>query len=294
MDLFTDTRETAHHRQQSKRTLSVLISPATSWLIMFFLLPLLAVLVISFLTRGTYGGIIAQPTLTNYAKLFNSDYFIIFQRSVWLAVVTTAICLVISYPMAYFIARRSPQVRNLLVLLIIIPFWTNFLVRTYAWAELLRDEGVINNLLMSLGVIKAPLDMLFTPTAVMIGLIYGYLPFMILPLYANLEKFDHSLIEAAHDSGADHVRAFMRVMLPLTMPGIIAGCILVFIPSIGAFVTSDILGGSKVLLIGNLIERQFNTARDWPFASTISITLMVLVTIGITLYFRSTSEGDRL
>ena len=180
-----------------------------------------------------------------------------------------------------------------LVIIVIVPFWTNFLVRTYAWAEILRDEGVLNNVLFGLHLIANRLDMLYTPGAVVVGLIYGYLPFMVLPLYANLEKFDHALMEAAHDSGANNFWAFVRVMLPLTMPGIVAGCILVFIPSIGAFVTSDILGGSKTMMIGNLIERQFKSARNWPFASTISITLMLLVSIAVTVYFRITTEADR-
>jgi spermidine/putrescine transport system permease protein len=295
VDLAGWAREAARLREQrERRTLSVLLGPASLWLGLFFLLPLAVILVYSFLTRGAYGTVIMRFTIDNYLKLFDENYFIVFRRSLVLALGTTIVCLVVSYPVAYFITRRSPKMRNLLVLLIIIPFWTNFLVRTYAWAELLRDQGVINNLLMRLGLINQPLDMLYTPGAVAIGLIYGYLPFMVLPLYANLEKFDHSLMEAAHDSGANNFWAFVRIMLPLTMPGIVAGCILVFIPSIGAFVSSDILGGSKVMMIGNLIERQFKTGRNWPFASTISITLMVLVSLGTALYFRITTEKDRL
>jgi spermidine/putrescine transport system permease protein len=295
MNLISSAKEAVRRReQQERRSLRTLVAPSTIWLILFFLLPLGIMLVISFLSRGTYGGIVVKPTIDNYLKLLDPDYFTIFRRSVSLAVITTIACLLIGYPMAYYISRRSERMRSLLVLLIIIPFWTNFLVRTYAWMELLRDQGVINNVLMGLGLIKTPLDMLYTPGAVVIGLIYGYLPFMVLPLYANLEKFDYSLMEAASDSGANSFRAFIRVMLPLTMPGIVAGCILVLIPSLGTFVTSDILGGAKIMMIGNLIERQFKAGRNWPFAATISITLMVIVSAAIALYFRNTTEKDRL
>jgi spermidine/putrescine transport system permease protein len=295
MNLISTAQEANKLRQrQERRTLSTLVGPSIFWLILFFLIPLSIMLVISFLSRGTYGGIVVRPTIENYIKLLDPNYFTIFQRSVSLAVITTVACLIIGYPMAYYITKRSPRMRSFLVLLIIIPFWTNFLVRTYAWMELLRDQGVINNTLMGLGLIKTPLDMLYTPGAVIIGLIYGYLPFMVLPLYANLEKFDYSLMEAASDSGANNFKAFMRVMLPLTMPGIVAGCILVLIPSLGTFVTSDILGGAKIMMIGNLIERQFKAGRNWPFASTISITLMIIVSAAIALYFRITTEKDRL
>ena len=294
MDMVTTAQEAARLRKRRDRTnLMVLVSPAAFWLFVFFLVPLSIVLVYSFLTRGTYGGILPIATIQNYVKLVDRDYFIVFRRSLVLALVTTFICLIFSYPVAYFISRQPVRWRGLLVMLVIVPFWTNFLVRTYAWAEILRDEGVLNNVLFGLHLIANRLDMLYTPGAVVVGLIYGYLPFMVLPLYANLEKFDHALMEAAHDSGANNFWAFVRVMLPLTMPGIVAGCILVFIPSIGAFVTSDILGGSKTMMIGNLIERQFKSARNWPFASTISITLMLLVSIAVTVYFRITTEADR-
>jgi spermidine/putrescine transport system permease protein len=294
MDVAITAHEAAQQRQKlQRRSLRFLLAPATTWLLVFFMTPLLIMLVISFLKRGTYGGIVPEFNLANYAQLLNQDYFIIFQRTMVLAVATTVLCLVIAYPMAYWIARQPPRLRTLLVMLVIIPFWTNFLVRTYAWMILLRNEGVINTLLMGLGIINEPLTLLFTEFAVIVGLVYGELPFMVLPLYANLEKFDYSLMEAAHDAGANNFWAFVRVMLPLTLPGIVAGCILVFIPSIGAFVTPDILGGSKSIMIGNLIDRQFKAARDWPFASTISITLMVMVSLAVALYFRVVGESDR-
>lgn len=295
MEVTTRAREAARLRQRAERRgLWFLIGPTLFWLGVFFLLPLMAILVVSFLKRGAYGGIIPTPNIENYVRLLDADYFIIFRRSFVLALGTTLFCLLVGYPMAYFITQQNPRWRNILVILVIIPFWTNFLVRTYAWMDLLRDEGVINTALLNLGLIRYHLDMLFTPGAVLVGMVYGFLPFMILPVYANLEKFDWSLMEAAYDAGANHLRAFLRVMLPLTMPGIVAGAVLVFIPAIGTFITSDLLGGQKVMLIGNLIDRQFSDARHWPFASAISITLMVMVSIGVALYYRVTTEEDRL
>jgi spermidine/putrescine transport system permease protein len=281
-------------RRSLVRQMLIYMTPATFWLVAFFLLPLIVILGTSFMKRGTYGGVVVDLNVDNYTRLLDSDYFFIFWRSIWMAVVTTAISLLVGYPLAYFITRRSPRIRGLLVLLVIIPFWTNFLVRTYAWIVILRSEGVINSILGGLGIIGEPLKMLFTPGSVLVGMIYGFLPFMVLPIYANLEKFDYALMEAAYDSGANEIKAFLRIMLPLSMPGIVAGCILVFIPSIGAFITPDILGGAKNMMIGNLIDRQFKAGRNWPFASSISVTLMALVSLATMLYFRTTREGERL
>jgi spermidine/putrescine transport system permease protein len=284
----------AQRRKQLNRQMWFYMLPSTTWLLLFFLFPLIVILATSFMKRGAYGGVLLEINFQNYAKLLDSDFFIIFWRSIWLATSTTVISLLIGYPLAYFITRRSPRIRGLFVLMVIIPFWTNFLVRTYAWIVILRSEGVINSILMALGIIQEPLKMLFTPGSVLVGMIYGFLPFMVLPIYANLEKFDHSLMEAAYDSGANEIRAFLRIMLPLSMPGIVAGCILVFIPSIGAFITPDILGGAKNMMIGNLIDRQFKAGRNWPFASAISVALMAMVSLATMLYFRITKEGGRL
>lgn len=295
MQAITPAQQAAQQKKRyERRQVTLLIGPATVWLIGFFMLPLVVILVYSFLTRGDFGGVEAQINLQNYVKLLNTNYFVIFVRSVWIAVLTTVICLVVSYPMAYFIARQPPKWRNVWVLLVIIPFWTNFLVRTYAIMVLMRDQGVVNSILMSIGLIQNPIDMLYTPFAVLMGEIYGFLPFMVLPLYATLEKFDFALIEAAHDAGANDFWAFWRIMVPLTMPGIVAGSILVFIPAIGAFITPIILGGDKVMMIGNLIDQEFKRGRDWPLASAISITLMVMVSVATALYFRTTNEGERL
>lgn len=265
---------------------ALLILPGILWLVVFFMVPLIIVLIYSFLERGTYGGVVWSLTWEQYQRLFNSLYLRVFWQSLQLAALTTIICLAIAYPFAFFIATRPPLWRNFLLILVIIPFWTNFLVRTYAWVIILRDQGVVNTLLQNLHLIDEPLNLLFTPFAVIIGLIYGYLPFMILPLYVTWEKFDFSLIEASQDLGANDIRTIWRVLLPLTKRGIVAGSILVFIPALGAFITPDILGGSKTVMIGNLIQNQFLQARHWPFGSALSILLMILVLIPVLVYFK--------
>jgi len=276
-------------KTRKTRQLLLLLLPPTLWLVIFFIIPLVIVLIYSFLERGTYGGITWEFTLRNYQRLANDLYLNIFARSLGLAALTTLICLIIGYPLAFFIATVSPRWRNLLLFLVIIPFWTNFLVRTYAWMIILRSEGLINTVLQSLNLIQEPLNLLFTPFAVIVGLIYGYLPFMILPLYAILERFNFSLVEAAQDLGANDIKTFFRIILPLTSPGILAGSILVFIPALGAFITPDILGGAKTVMIGNLIQNQFLQARHWPFGSALSMGLMLLVLIPVLLYFRSSN-----
>lgn len=270
-----------------------LISPAAFWLTVFFLAPLAIMLAYSFARRGTYGGVVWELNVEQYLRFVDPLYLQIFWRSAWIALLTTAVCLLVGYPFAFFIARQPSSRRNPMLLLIMIPFWTNFLIRTYAWILILRTEGLINTVLTTLGLINEPLTLLYTEGAVVLGLVYGYLPFMVLPLYASVEKFDFSLVEAAFDLGANEVRAFWRVVLPQTMPGVIAGCILVFIPSIGAFVTPDILGGAKTVMIGNLVQQQFLTSRDWPFGSAISFILMVIVSLAIVVYFRTTEEDER-
>lgn len=295
MQTTITAQQAIRRRQRVERSqLWLYLGPAALWLILFFMLPLAIIVVISFLRRGTYGGIVAEFNLLNYVKLFEGNYFVIFWRSIWLATTTTVVSLLVGYPLAFWITRQPARLRGLLVMLVIVPFWTNFLVRTYAWMVILRNEGVINTLLQSLGLMDEPLKMLFTPGSVLIGMVYGFLPFMVLPIYANLEKFDFSLMEAAHDCGANDLRAFLRIMLPLSMPGIVAGCILVFIPSIGAFITPDILGGAKTMMLGNLIDRQFKAGRNWPFASAISVVMMALVSAATALYFRITGEEERL
>ncbi len=270
--------------------LLLLLLPGTAWLLLFFLAPLGIVLLYSFLERGTYGGVQWQWTLENYQRLFDPIYGVVFWRSLQLALFTTLACLLVGYPLALFTATRSPRWRNTLLLLIIIPFWTNFLVRIYAWVVLLRSEGVINVLLQSLHLVDEPLNLLFNSFAVGVGLVYGYLPFMVLPLYASIERLDFSLLEAAQDLGANDLRTFWRIVLPLTRRGIVAGCLLVFIPAVGEFVTPDILGGARAIMMGNLVQNQFLAARDWPFGSVLSMAMMAIVLVPILVYFR---VGDR-
>lgn len=272
--------------------LLLLLFPASAWLIVFFILPVLIVLLYSFLERGTYGGITWVFTLSNYQRLFSWVFLGVIGRSLFLAFLTTAACLLVGYPLAFFIATRPPRWRNALLLLIMIPFWTNFLVRTYAWIILLRSEGVVNTALQNLQIITEPLNLLFTPFAVAIGLIYGYLPFMVLPLYSSIERFNFSLVEAAQDLGANDIRTFWRVFLPLTTRGIVAGSILVFVPAVGAFITPDILGGAKTIMVGNLIQNQFMKSRDWPFGSALSMLLTVIILIPVLIYFRVSDETE--
>ena len=264
-----------------------LILPPAATLLLFFLVPLALVLAVSFLSRGTYGGIEWIATLGNYTSIADPLYLRIFWRSLWMAVLTTVICLALGFPLAYVIAKAPKRWQGALLLLVIIPFWTNFLVRTYAWMFILRTEGLLNTTLAGLGLIHEPLNILFTGTAVLIGLVYGYLPFMVLPLYAALERMDPSLIEAAWDLYAKPFQVFTRVVLPLVKPGVIAGCVLVFIPSLGAYVTPDLLGGARTLMIGNLIQHQYLVVRDWPFGSALSFVLMAGVLAAVLYYLRT-------
>ncbi len=264
----------------------VVLSPAVFWLGVFFVIPLTIIFIYSFFQRGVYGGIEYILTIDNYVRLIDPLYLKPVLRSVFVALLTTLICLLIGYPIAYFISNQPQDKKFILLFLVVMPFLTNFLVRTYAWMIILRTEGLVNNLLLSIKLIEEPLELLFTEKAVIIGLVYGYLPFMVLPLFANIEKLDWSLIEAAKDLGATPVKAFWRIILPLTKPGIIAGSILVFVPSIGAFITPDLLGGAKNLMIGNLIKEQFLSARDWPFGSALSFVIMSVVLILLIIYTR--------
>ena len=267
--------------------------PGGFWLVVFFALPLLLIFVISFLSRDDLGYPVLPLTLENYRQTFDTLYLNLFVFSLWISLLTTLITLLISFPVALFIARAPKRWRNLLVFLVMIPFWTNFLVRTYALQFLMRANGPVNTFLLGLGLIHEPLSMLSTPAAVLIGLVYGELPFMILPLYTSLEKFDWALIDAAQDLGANIRRAFIRVMLPLTMPGVLAGSILVFVPSVGSYITVELMGGGKTNMIGRVIAAQFGVASNWPFGSAISLLLMIVVTVAALVYFRA-GRGERM
>ncbi len=277
------------------RTAWALLAP--TWLVLgvFLMAPLLLILLVSFAERGTYGGVAPVGDLTehilsgaffaNYARSFRGIYFGIAWRSVWMALVTTILCLAVSYPAAYYLARLAPaRWKGLLLGLVVVPFWTSFLIRTYAWMFLLRTEGLLNLTLSSLGLIDRPLELLYTQTAVLIGLVYGELPFMILPLYASLEKLDSTLLEASSDLGAGPWATFRRVTVPLTAPGIVAGVILVFIPSLGQFVVSDLLGGARSMLLGNLVQNQFAVARNPPFGAALAFELTAAVLVLLFAY----------
>jgi spermidine/putrescine transport system permease protein len=263
-----------------------LLAGGMVWLVGFFLLPLLYLLGVSFARRSPYGTVEWVLSLSNYARAFQPVYLEIYWRSLWMALATTALCAILAYPVAYTIARRvPPRWKSALLLLVVIPFWTSFLIRTYAWIVILRTEGVVNTVLLDLHLIHDPLRLLYTPLAVFIGLVYGELPFMILPLYVVLEKIDKSLLEAAADLGAGAARTFWKVTLPLSKPGLIAGTVLVFIPSVGAFITPDLLGGARTMMVGNLIQNQFAMVRDQPFGSAVAflLTFVVLALLVVTL-----------
>jgi spermidine/putrescine transport system permease protein len=261
-----------------------LLVPAGTWTILFCLLPLAIMVLISFASRGVYGGVVWQFSLENYQDLWHVLYARIFGQSLVMAGLTTLFCLALGYPLAYYVARLEPRWQAVWLLLIMIPFWTNFLVRTSAWIFILRTEGLLNTLLLGIGVISEPVDILYSNGAVLLGLIYGYLPFMVLPLFATLERLDWALLEAASDLYANRWAVFRRILLPLSMPGIVAGCVLVFIPSLGAFITPDLLGGAKSMMVGNLIQHEYLVARDWPLGSAVACALMLPVIGGMVLY----------
>jgi len=247
--------------------------PARIWMALFFAAPLVIVCAYSFLTRGDYGGVEYPWTTENFTRLADPVYLRILWRSVWIASLATMLCAVLGFPLALFIAR-SGRYRNLWLQLVLLPFWTSFLIRTYAWLFILRDTGLINTVLQALRFTRTPLQLLYNDGAVLMGLVYNFLPFFVLPMYATLERLDPVLIEAAADLGARPFATLLRVTIPVSMPGIFAGAMLVFIPCLGAYLTPDLLGGGKSVMIGNLVQNQFTTARDWPFGSAASLVLM--------------------
>lgn len=283
-----------------------LVGPAVLVVGVFGLGPLLIVLVYSFLVAGSYGGVEWQFSTDAYVQFlfdrdifdgtlkFVPDYLEIFWRSVLLAGFTTVVCLIIGFPTAYFMATRPPAQRKFWVFLVTVPFWTNLLIRTYAIMLIIRDQGLINDTLIRLGVIHQPIVMLYTNFSILLGLLYSFLPFMVLPLYASLEKIDFRLVEAAHDLYATRGRVLRRIIIPLAKPGIIAGCLLVFVPGLGAYITPLLLGGGGQLMIGNLIALQFGTSRNWPFGSALAFILMAAVLAALFLYVRSSAGKEQV
>jgi len=269
------------------------------------LLPLGLMAYVSILERGEYGGVIWDAhTPEAYLNFFlernldgtleiNTDYLSIYARSFGLSITTTILALIVGFPTALYMALQTPRKRGILVFLVTVPFWTNLLVRNYAWILLLRNNGLVETLLRWMGLADGPIDVLYTPFAVGVGLTYSFLPFMILPIYASLEKLDLRLVEAAYDLGASRLQALKRVIIPLSFPGIVAGSVLVFVPCLGAYVTPELLGGSKSMMIGNLIEDQFGAARNWPFGAALAFVLLALVLVAMMIYalrFRRTPE----
>lgn len=266
---------------------NVVIATIVGWLVLFVFLPNLMIIATSFLTRDDANFVSLVFTLDNYARLLDPLYFDVLLHSLNMALIATIACLVLGYPFAWFLAGLPQKVRPLLLFLLIVPFWTNSLIRIYGLKIFLSTKGYLNEFLLWLGVIDTPLRIMFTPSAVIVGLVYILLPFMVMPLYSSIEKLDKPLLEAAKDLGASKFQTFIRIIIPLTMPGIIAGCLLVMLPAMGLFYVSDLMGGAKNLLIGNVIKSQFLNIRDWPFGSATSITLTVVMGLMLLVYWRA-------
>lgn len=275
-----------------RRGLPAAVLPMYIWTAAFVLLPLLYIVVISFLTPDKAAGALPVFTLENYKRLADPIMLDVFLRSIRLALETTLLTLLIGYPFAYCMSRLRDRTKNLVMLLVIIPFWTNSLLRTYGWIIMLRGNGVINTLLTGWGIADQPLSLLFNYGATLLGMAYSLIPFMILPAYSSLEKLDRSAVEAARDLGAGKIRAFFTVTLPLTLPGILSGCVLVFVPSTGMFFISDLMGGAKVSMLGNLINEQVHTARNLPFAAVLSLVMLAMALLFIFIYRKATGESE--
>ena len=265
--------------------------PMLIWSLMFVLVSLLYVIGLSFMTRGELIGVEAVFTLSNYARLFTGEYLAVLLKSLKLAVITTALCLLVGYPFGYFMAGLKPRAASVVMLLMIVPFWTNALIRIYGWRILLQSNGAVNNLLLALGLIEKPLKLLYNDGTVLLGMVYALIPFMILPSYNAAEKLDRSVVEASRDLGAGPLFSFFTITVPLTLPGLLAGCVLVFIPSTGLFFLNDLLGGSKSVLAGGLIQQLINS-RDLPMAAALSVLLLAMTGIVIAVYHRA--GGDNL
>ena len=290
-------------RENASTQGTLLILPALGWMVVFLVVPLILIFVLSLAWRGPYGPVawganlgefLGRLSLDSYVRLFDPLYVSVLWTSFRMAALTTGICIVVGYPVAYFLARSQGRLRSALLFLLLIPFWTNFLIRIYAWMILLRTEGLLNRSLLALHLIPEPISIMYTPTAVMIAMVYEFLPFMVLPLYTSLEKIEAHLLEAASDLYARPARAFWRITLPLSLPGVVAGTILVFIPTMGMFVVPDLMGGARTALVGNLVQRQFLAARDWPFGSAASMVLMLLTLVATLIYTRLSGFGEEL
>lgn len=266
-----------------------LICPTLGWLGFFFIIPLMIVVVVSFASRTPYGEVVFDWTLESYARFLEPLYLKIFFNTILVSLFTTVLTILMGYPLAYYIVHLPKKWRQVGLIMVMVPFWINFLIRSYAWVIVLRSQGLVNTILLNLGIIDRPLQLLYNGAAVMVGMVYALLPFMVLPVYVTLEQMDWRLLEAAYDLGASPFTAFKKITLPLSIMGVAEGTIMVFISSLGMFIVPDVMGGAKTVLIGNLIQNQFLSARDWPFGSALSIILAVLSLVLIMLYYKALS-----
>lgn len=275
---------------------SLLSGPYILWTTLFTIVPLVIIFIFSISASSKIGQLSTDFTISRYKQFFEPIYLDVFFRSIKLSLYSTLLCFLIGYPVAYIIANKEMRVRNFLILFIILPQWTNFLLRTYAWMSILKDNGPINAFLINIGIIKEPLTLLYTDGAVLMGMVYNFLPYMILPIYTIILKIDNSYIEAARDLGSDTITTFRKVIFPLSMPGIVSGIVMVFMPAISTFVISDLLGGGHSMLMGNLIQNQFLAARNWQFGSAISMVLItiILVTMLVLDKYSSNDNGGAL
>lgn len=279
--LFAGRRPLASH---------LLLAPASAWLLIFLVLPALGVILLSFAKNGPYGEVLWTFSLANYQRALDPKYLTVLLRTVGFAGGTTLLCLLLGYPLAYYLSFRAGRWRNALMIGLMLPFWTSALVSFFSWQIILGKEGLINSALKAFGVIDAPLSILYTPFAVLLGMVYFYLPFTVLPLFASLEKVPRPLIEAAYDLGADRKTAFLRVTFPLSLPGVVAGSLLTFIPCMGDFLTAELMGGPRFYLLGNLISNQFLMAQDWPFGAALCSLLLAGMVGGLMIYRRWEAE----
>ncbi len=262
----------------------LLLSPLIVWLVLFVVFPTFLTVCASFFRTDAYNSLVFEFTLSNYTRILDPLYLGIIGRSLWLALLTATLCLLVGYPVAYFIGRVSGEWKNILLIAVMLPFWTSFLIRTYAWFQILATKGFLNAALLSLGWISEPLDLQYTSFSVVLGLVYNYLPFAILPIYGSVEKLESELVEAAYDLGADPRRAFTRVVLPLTAPGMVAGFLLVFVPALGMFAITTLMGGGKILMIGNVIQNQFlGMGRNMAFGSALGTMLLAIFLVSMWL-----------
>ena len=279
-------------RHHSRLPMLAQAGPVSVWMILFVTLPMLFIIYVSFMKRGTFGGIDYTFTTTSYETLMDVTYFKVIEKSFRVALITTVLCLALGYPFAYYIARKPPEVASRLIMLIMIPFWTNSLMRLNAWMLLFQTNGPVNNLLMALSLTDEPLKFIYTDWLVMLGLVTNMLPFAVLPMYSSIEKLQKSLLEASADLGARPAKTFFRVTLPLTFPGIFSAVILTFIPALGIYTVTDMLGGGKVLYIGNIIKNQFGAIRNWPLGAALSVLLLLITALLIFIYTRFAKMDD--